>query len=117
AVDDDGFASDVVVGDKERDDVGDLLGRAFAMERNAMLEIQLFAFGRHVGVKAGANDAGGDAVDADVVVGQIAGERASELRNCAFGRSIGNGSRYAEDACGGRDGNDAAFFVLTKVRE
>src|SRR4030095_12038075 len=87
-VDDDRFAGDVVVRDKQRDDLGNLLGGAFAVERDTVLEVQLFAFGCHVGVETRADDAWSNAVDANVVIGQISCKRTSKLRYRALGRGI-----------------------------
>ena len=110
------FAGDVVVFDEERDGFGDLLGRAFAMQRDALLEIYFFLLGAHVRVEGGADDAGGDAVDADVVVAEFAGERARELRQRAFDNLIRGIGDDAANARNGRDQNDCTFFFCLHGR-
>src|SRR4051794_29596141 len=75
AVNNDCVACEVVIRGQEHDDVGNLLGRSFAMERNVVLEVELFALWGHIGVKAAAYHAGSDSVYADVLVRRIAGKR------------------------------------------
>ena len=49
-----------------------------------MVEIVLLLLGRHLFVKASANDAGRDAVHTNAVVRQLTGERPGKLRQGAF---------------------------------
>ena len=75
-----GFAGDVIVLHEHQDGLGHLFRRAFAMERDALFEVQFILRVAHRRVEGGADDAGGDAVDEDVVVGEFTRERAGELR-------------------------------------
>ena len=59
------------------------------MEGDAVLEIVLFDRGGHVVVEGGADDAGGDAVDADVVVGQFVRQATGEVGECALDGLVG----------------------------
>ncbi|MCG3777557.1 MAG: hypothetical protein JW388_0251 [Nitrospira sp.] len=86
------------------------------MKRNALFEIQLFLFGAHLLVEIGANDSGGDAVDANIVLGQFARESTSDLRHGAFGGLIGNVRRQRADSGGRRNGDDDAFLLQFHVR-
>ena len=79
AVDGDGFAGDVVVGDHFADEGGDLLAVPSRCRGMRLSRLFLRMLG-HGGVERGADHAGGDDVDADVVVGKVAGHGAGHLR-------------------------------------
>src|SRR5439155_17556704 len=79
AVDAEGLPGEIVVGHQFGNETGDLFGRAFAVKRNALFEIQLLLLLAHGRVKAGADDAWGHAVHADVGLGTLARQRAGEL--------------------------------------
>jgi len=52
-----GFTGDIIVGHQFADQASDLFGRAFAMQRDSVLEAILFHLRRHRGVERCANDA------------------------------------------------------------
>ena len=79
AVDGEGLAGEVVVGHDFGDQCGNLFGRPFPVQWNPLVQILLLLFRRHVVVETRADDARGNAVDADVVVGHFAH---SALANC-----------------------------------
>ncbi len=114
AIDDDHFAGDVLGrGGEEKDDgAGAVLGLA-----EATLEDFLFVMGLalRIAVEADAglgreNEAGGDAVDADVVVGEFHSEAAHHHGDTAFGGVVGGGvdlGLEAIDRAGDDDGAGA----------
>src|SRR4051794_10233733 len=87
------------------------------MQRDAVLKVKLSPLGAHVSMKPRADHSWRDTVDADVVVGQIAGERAGELGDGTLGRGVSDSARHAEDAGGRGDGDDRTFLVLSQMRQ
>src|SRR3954468_13756535 len=97
------LASDVVVCNEREHEVGDLIGSALAMERDSVIQVKLALLFIHGFVEVGADHAWGDAVHADVVIGELAGKSAGELRKGALGDLVGNVGDDASNTCGGRD--------------
>lgn len=64
-------------------------------------------------MEAGADDAGGDDVDADVVGGEVAGECAGELGEGPFDDLVGGVAWAAAGACRGADEDDGTPFSLS----
>jgi hypothetical protein len=85
------------------------------MQGDALFEVQLALLGRHLFVELRADDAGGDAVHADVVAGQFAGDGAGHLRESAFHGLVGDAAEDAEFSGGGRNQNDRALLAGAHV--
>jgi hypothetical protein len=73
------FTGDEVVFDQRDNHVRNLFGTAFAMQGDA-IAVVIDLFGCKVRLKGRANDARRNAVDTDVLVGQLASEATRELR-------------------------------------
>lgn len=75
------LAREIVVRHEFEYDARDLLRRAFAMQRDTLLEIQRVLRGRHCGVKIRPDHPRCDTIHADVVVGELPRQRPRELRD------------------------------------
>jgi hypothetical protein len=90
AIDDYRFASDKVVGHQHPYCVRNVFRSALAMEWNPHRKIVGLGFGTHRVVKARANDARGDTIHANIVIGLIPRKAAGELEHGPFDNSVCN---------------------------
>ncbi len=82
------------------------------MERNPLLQVDPALLVRHGGVELGADDSRSGAVDANVIIRKLPGQRARELRNGAFGHLIRDVGDNAANPSGGGDQDDRSFLLL-----
>ena len=83
-----------------------------SMQRDSLGQVMLLLLVGHRLVESRADDARSDAVDADVVVGNVPGEHPRKLEDRAFDRTVGDRSGTSANARGRRDEDNHAFVVF-----
>src|SRR5262245_51843990 len=86
------------------------------MQRNPVLDVVFVRLRGHGIVEAGANDAGSDAVDADIGIRQLAGEDTGELDERSFDNTIHRRSQTTPQSRRRGDQDDRALAVLLDMR-
>lgn len=66
------FARDEIIADQHRNDFCDILRLSFAVERYALFDVVLGLLRGEVVLEARSNDPGRNAIDSDVIVGELA---------------------------------------------
>lgn len=97
---------------KKLNRICDIIGPAFTMKRNRIIEVVLDLTRCEGALKSRADDSGRDTVHAYVVIGQLARYGADELRNRPLHRAVGDCARTAAESSDGRNQYDGALPLL-----